>query len=199
VIEYEGIGGTNEHTDGSLFNGSWFATGENYVITRKKRGVEALGDVLSEGLGMNYKHTISIYAMLGQDMFAMMMKSIFDQEVGEDSIEVFLLMLSHAKNNSPMREHEQNNKIKHRWLQKLLDNGVQLDHAEEAKLNKLEAAHQKYNSRMRECKRNNKIKRHWLQKLVDNGVQLDHADEAKLNKLEAARRKKNDCMGFRGL
>jgi hypothetical protein len=23
VIEYEGIGGTNEHPDGSIFNGSW--------------------------------------------------------------------------------------------------------------------------------------------------------------------------------
>jgi hypothetical protein len=27
-VEYEGIGGTNEHPDGCLFNGSWFETGE---------------------------------------------------------------------------------------------------------------------------------------------------------------------------
>jgi hypothetical protein len=70
--------------------------------------------------------------------------------VGEDSIEDFLLMLSRAKNNSRMREREQNNKIEHLRLQKLVVNGVQLDHAEEAKLNKIEAVHQKYNSRMHE-------------------------------------------------
>ncbi len=70
--------------------------------------------------------------------------------MGEDSIEDFLLMLSRAKNNSRMREREQNNKIEHLRLQKLVVNGVQLDHAEEAKLNKIEAVHQKYNSRMHE-------------------------------------------------
>ncbi len=57
-----------------------------------------------------------------------------------------------------MCERNGNNLGKCHRLQKLVDNGVQLDHADEAKLNKLEAAHQKkkeYNSP------------HRLQKLVD--------------------------------
>jgi hypothetical protein len=66
-----------------------------------------------------------------------------------------------------------------------------MDHADEAKLNKLEAAHQKYNSCNRERIQNNKDEHHWLKKLVDNGVRLDHADEVKLNKLEAACQKNN--------
>ncbi len=43
---------------------------------------------------MNYVHTISIYALLGHDRFATMMKRVFEQDVGENSIEDFLLMLS---------------------------------------------------------------------------------------------------------
>jgi hypothetical protein len=43
AIEYEGIGGTNENPNGCIFNCSWLATGENYVIERVKRGVKALG------------------------------------------------------------------------------------------------------------------------------------------------------------
>ncbi len=42
AIEYEGIGGTNEHLDGSLFNGSWFATGENYFINKRKEELKHL-------------------------------------------------------------------------------------------------------------------------------------------------------------
>ncbi len=45
-----------------------------------------------------------------------MMKSVFEQEVGEDSIEDFLLMLSERRQNNPEEHHR---------LQKLLDNGVQ--------------------------------------------------------------------------
>jgi hypothetical protein len=92
---------------------------------------------------MIYIHTISIYELLGHDMFAMMMKSIFEQEVGENSIEDFLLMLSCEAKNDRMPRHKQNNRDKRHWLQKLVDNGKHLDHADEAKLNKLVAAHQK--------------------------------------------------------
>jgi hypothetical protein len=70
-----------------------------------KREVQALGDVLSEGRGMNNIHTISIYALLGHDSLAMMMKRVFEQEVGEDSIEDFLLMLS-QKNQKKNNDHE---------------------------------------------------------------------------------------------
>jgi hypothetical protein len=37
AIENEGIGETNENPDGSLFNGSWFATGEYYVMQSEER------------------------------------------------------------------------------------------------------------------------------------------------------------------
>jgi hypothetical protein len=43
---------------------------------------------------MNYVHTISIEVLLGHDRFAMMMNRIFEQEVGENTVEDFLLMLS---------------------------------------------------------------------------------------------------------
>jgi hypothetical protein len=146
VIEYEGIGGTNEHPDGSLFNGSWFATGENYFISRVKRGVKALGDVLSKGRGMNYMHTISIYTLLGHNSFDKMMSMVFELEVCENSIEDFLLMLSCAKK----LKNQIDNQDKRHQLQKLVDNGKQFDHAVEAKLNKLVSAHQKYIDYLRE-------------------------------------------------
>jgi hypothetical protein len=41
------------------------------------------------------------------------------------------------------RDQETNNQDEHHWLQKLIENDKQLDHAQEAKLNKLAAAHQK--------------------------------------------------------
>jgi hypothetical protein len=67
-----------------------------------------------------------------------------------------------------------------------------LDHAEEAKLNKLVAVHQKKRGCECEHQQNNQDERHWLQKLVDNGEQLDHDEEAKLNELVAAHQKKRD-------
>ncbi len=79
-----------------------------------KSGVEALGDVCSKGRGMNHVFAISIYVLLGYKSFAMMMKSIFEQEVGEESTEDFFVKLRHAtqynqkiKDNS--LEHYQNN------------------------------------------------------------------------------------------
>jgi hypothetical protein len=63
---------------------------------------------------------------------------------------------------------------------------MQLDHADEAKLNKLVAARQKKNDRGSEHKRNNQDKRHRLQKLVDeswackvcNACSFDTAEKA---------------------
>ena len=49
AIECEGITGTTESPEGSINFASWFATGENYVICKVKRGVKYLGDILSEG------------------------------------------------------------------------------------------------------------------------------------------------------
>jgi hypothetical protein len=49
-----------------------------------KRGVTALGDILSESHGMNHIPAIRIYALLGHGSFAIMMKGLFEQEVGED-------------------------------------------------------------------------------------------------------------------
>jgi hypothetical protein len=90
------------------------------------------------------------------DMFAMMMKRIFEQEVGEDSIEDFLLMLSCAKK----QKNQIDNQDEHHRLQKLVDNGMQLDHADEVKLNKLEATHQKYIDYVRKKRKVNRDQRH---------------------------------------
>ncbi len=82
------------------------------------------------------------------------------------------LETAHQMDNRCMHERKRNNLGKCHWLQKLVDNGVQLDHADEAKLNILEAAHQKYNSCMPERKGNNQVKGHRLQELVDNCIKL---------------------------
>jgi hypothetical protein len=94
---------------------------KNYVIGRVKRGVKALGEVLSKGHGMNL-HAISIYALLGYNSFARMMTSVFEQEVGEDSTEDFLLMLTHARKHASDLEHQRNNQDERHWFQKLVDN-----------------------------------------------------------------------------
>jgi hypothetical protein len=72
---------------------------------------------------MNYIHTISIYALLGHDRFATMMNGVFEQEVGENSIEDFLLMLRRKsqKNNNRDNEHQRNNRDDRHRLQKLID------------------------------------------------------------------------------
>jgi hypothetical protein len=81
---------------------------------------------------MNHIHAISIYACLGYDSFAMMLKSIFEQEVGEDSTEEFLLKLRLARTQDHDLECKQKNQAEHHQLQKLVDNGKQLDHAVES-------------------------------------------------------------------
>ncbi len=88
------------------------------------------------------------------------MKSVFEQEVGEASAEDFLLKLSHAK--------KQNNWDEHHRVQKLIKNGKQLDHAQEAKLNKLVAANQKKKDYEHEYYQNNQDEHHLLQKLMEN-------------------------------
>jgi hypothetical protein len=65
------------------------------------------------------------------------------------------------------RKRRKANRDKHHRLQKLVDNGGQLDHANEAKLNKLVAARRKNNNHKRESYQNNRDERHRLQKLLD--------------------------------
>jgi hypothetical protein len=67
-----------------------FATGENYVIHKVKRGVKYLGDILSGGIGMHDIHTISLYASSGHSTFTAMIKNVFEQELGGDSMDDIL-------------------------------------------------------------------------------------------------------------
>jgi hypothetical protein len=55
-----------------------------------------------------------------------------------------------------------NNRVERHWLQKLVENGEQLDLADEAKLNKLVATHQKKKDRDREYYQNNRVECHRL-------------------------------------
>jgi hypothetical protein len=52
-------------------------------------GVKHLGD-----LGIHDTHTISLYASLGHSTFTAIMKNVFEQYVGSDSINDFLMMMS---------------------------------------------------------------------------------------------------------
>ncbi len=101
---------------------------------------------------MSQIYAISVYALLRHESFATMIRSIFEQEVGVKSMEDFLVKLRHASDYEHKQnrhasdyEHKRNNQDERHWLQKLVDNGQQLVHAEEAKLNKLVEAHQKKN------------------------------------------------------
>jgi hypothetical protein len=51
------------------------------------------------------------------------------------------LVAAHQKNNNRDIERQQNNRDERQRLQNLVDDGEQLDHAKEAKLNKLVVAH----------------------------------------------------------
>jgi hypothetical protein len=75
------------------------------------------------------------------------MKSVFEQEVGEDTTEDFLVKLRRKKKH----ECKPNYRDECHQLQKLVDNGEQSDHAEAAKLNKVVTAHQKNKGREHEC------------------------------------------------
>jgi hypothetical protein len=76
---------------------------------------------------------------------------------------------ANEEKNNYLRERRQNNQDERIWLQKLVDNGEQLDHADEAKMNQLVEAHQKNNNLELERQCNHQDERIWLQKLVDNG------------------------------
>jgi hypothetical protein len=73
-----------------------------------------------------------------------------------------------------------------------VDNGKQLDHSEEAKLNEIVAVHQRgkdYSSKRWKADRDDLAQ---LKERKANREQLDHAEEAKLNKLVAAYQKDRD-------
>jgi hypothetical protein len=55
-----------------------------YVIRKMKS--------LSERVGMNI-HAVCFYALWGRDLFARMMESVFEKEMGHDSISNFLYQL----------------------------------------------------------------------------------------------------------
>jgi hypothetical protein len=94
AIECEGLEGTAESPVGSINFASLFATGENYVIHKVKGGVKNLGDILSGGVGMNDIHTISLYALLGNSTFAVLLKNVFNLDM-DGLLGDFLVRLKH--------------------------------------------------------------------------------------------------------
>jgi hypothetical protein len=177
AIRCEGLDGTDESPVGSIYFASSFATGENYVIRKAKRGVKCLGDILSGGVGMNDIHVICLYALLGNRSFADMMKSIFNLELdGLDGD--FLVRLKH--------EHDQRKVVDRKELENRVSIGDKLDAADKAKLSKLTAAHESTKNNDREIKRRKVVDRKELENRVSIGDKLDAADKAKLSKLTAA-------------
>ena len=87
-----------------------FATGENYAIGKVKKGVKYLRDILSGGLGIHDINASSIYASLGHRVFTVMMKSVFEQDLGGDSLDNFLL---EARNNARTDGERKRNRAKH--------------------------------------------------------------------------------------
>jgi hypothetical protein len=174
AIECEGLEGTSESPEGSINFASLFATGENYVIRKVKRGVKYLGDILSGGIGMNDVHTICLYALLGNSTFTVMMKSLFNMEL------------------DGLLKRESNWRNVRKELENRVSNGKKLDTADEAKFCKLSAAHENSKNKDREIKRSKVVDRIELEKRVSNGDKLDTAEEATLSKLTAALESKNN-------
>jgi hypothetical protein len=174
AIECEGLEGTSESPEGSINFASLFATGENYVIRKVKRGVKYLGDILSGGIGMNDVHTICLYALLGNSTFTVMMKSLFNMEL------------------DGLLKRESNWRNVRKELENRVSNCKKLDTADEAKFCKLSAAHENSKNKDREIKRSKVVDRIELEKRVSNGDKLDTAEEATLSKLTAALESKNN-------
>jgi hypothetical protein len=100
AIECEGFEGTVKSPEGSINFASKFATGENFVGRKVKRGVKYLRDNLSRGMGMHGLHTISLYASLGHSTFTVMIKSEFEQDLGDDSMDDYLVRVKHRVKNA---------------------------------------------------------------------------------------------------
>jgi hypothetical protein len=177
AIECEGLEDTSESPVGSINFASLFATGENYFIRKVKGGVKYLGDILSGGVGMNDIHTISLYVLLGNSTFAVMMKSVFNMEL--DGLDGDFLVRW-------KREHKRRNVDDRKELEKHVSNGDKLDTADEATLSKLSAAHERTKKHDREHKRRKVVDRKDLEKRESNGDKLDTAEEETLSKLTAA-------------
>ena len=150
AIECEGLEGTSESPVGSIHFASLFATGENYVIHKVKGGVKRLGDILSGGVGMNYVHTICLYALLGNSTFTILLKNVFNLDMNGLVVGDILVRLK--------REHERRKVVDRKELEKRVSNGDKLDTADEAKLSKLLAAHESKKKRDRERMQRKKLK-----------------------------------------
>jgi len=185
AMECEGLEGTIESSVGSINFASWFATGENYVLRKVKRGVNYLGDILSGGIGMNDTYTISLHALLGNRTFTVMMKSIFNLDM-DGLAGDFLVRLKHESRKMHDRESYQRNVNDRKELEQRVSNGDKLDTAEEATWSKLTAAYESHNKNHRESYQS--IVDDWkdLEQRISNGDKLDTVEEATLSKLLAA-------------
>ena len=126
---------------------------------------------------MNDIHTISLYVLLGNSTFAVMMKIVFNMEL--DGLDGDFLVRW-------KREHKQRNVDDRKELEKRISNGDKLDTADEATLSKLSAAHERTKKHDREHKRRKVVDRKDLEKRESNGDKLDTAEEETLSKLTAA-------------
>ena len=149
AIECEGIEGTAESPVGSINFASLIATGENYVIRKVKGGVKCLEDILSGGVGMNDIHTISLYVLLGNSTFAVMLKNIFNLDMdGLDDDFLVRLKCESTRENRKMLENR-------------VPNSYKLDTAEEATLSKLTAAHESHKKDDCESYQSIAVKNRW--------------------------------------
>ena len=104
---------------------------------------------------MNDIHTISLYALLGNSTFTVMMKSIFNLDLDGLDGDFFVRL---TREND--RERKQRNVNDRKDLEQRVSNGDKLDTAEEATLSKITAA---YESNIKPLRDNHKrgVKKRW--------------------------------------
>ena len=86
---------------------------------------------------MNDIHTISLYALLGNSTFTVMMKSVFNLDLDGLDGDFFVRL---TREND--RERKQRNVNDRKDLEQRVSNGDKLDTVEEATLSKLTAAYE---------------------------------------------------------
>ena len=90
---------------------------------------------------MNDMHTISLYALLGNSTFAVMLQNVFNLDM--DGLDRdFLVRLKRESNKEYDRERLRRNVNDRKKLEQRVSNSDKLDTAEEATLSKLTAAHE---------------------------------------------------------